>query len=262
LVLLLASCASVPPSGLVFGVMGDAPYNSAEVERLDRLIDDMNKERLDFVVHIGDIGGGRLGCSDAWLAARKQQFARLQHKFVLIPGDNEWLDCKDPAARLAAWRALFCAPAFALEVQSGEFCEHLRWSSGGAVFVTLNLPGHDNNVRNAAEHAHRMAAVLAWLDESAALAERRGATLVVLTQANPFLTVPRDGFVTLRERLAALGSRMPGKVVLVHGDTHFYQDDEPLPGLHRLQVWGSPIVSWIHGKFEAGEVRFSAPHYR
>ena len=84
LALLLAGCASVPPTGLVFGVLGDTPYNSAEVQRLDALIDDMNQERLDFVVHVGDIGGGRLACSDAWLAARKRQFARLKHKFVLI----------------------------------------------------------------------------------------------------------------------------------------------------------------------------------
>jgi len=261
-VLLLAGCASVPPSGLVFGVLGDTPYNSAEVQRLDALIDDMNQERLDFVVHVGDIGGGRLGCSDTWLAARKRQFARLNHRFVLIPGDNEWLDCKDPPGRLTAWRAVFCAPALAVEVQPGEYCEHLRWAMGDALFVTLNVPGHDNNVRNAAEHSHRMAAVLAWLDESAALAQRRDATLVVFMQADPFLTLPRDGFSGLRERLATLGERMPGKVVLVHGDTHVYHDDEPIPGVHRLEVWGSPIVSWVRGQLDAGELRFSAPHYR
>jgi hypothetical protein len=86
--------------------------------------------------------------------------------------------------------------------------------------------------------------------------------LVVFMQANPFLVLPRDGFAALRERLEALGKRMPGKVVLVHGDTHFYQDDEPLPGVHRLQVWGSPIVSWVKAKLAAQEVRFDLPHVR
>ena len=74
--------------------------------------------------------------------------------------------------------------------------------------------------------------------------------------------VPRDGFAALRERLAALGERMPGKLVLVHGDTHVYHDDEPIAGVHRLEVWGSPIVSWMRGQFQGTELGFSAPHYR
>jgi len=49
----------------------------------------------------------------------------------------------------------------------------------------------------------------------------------------------------LRERLAALGQRMPGKVTLVHGDTHLFHDDEPIPGMRRVEVWGSPFVRWL-----------------
>ena len=33
---------------------------------------------------------------------------------------------------------------------------------------------------------------------------------------------------------------MPGRLVLIHGDTHLYRDDEPLPGVRRIEVWGSP----------------------
>jgi hypothetical protein len=247
----------------VFGVFGDTPYNAGEVQRLDLLIDDMNREqRLDFVVHVGDIGAGKAGCTDAWLEARKQQFARLRWKLVLIPGDNEWLDCGDPPGRLAAWRRFFCSPALSVEVQPGEYCEHMRWQSSGFLFVTLNLPGHTNNVRNAAEHAARMRAVFAWIDESAALAQSRGLTLVLCTQADPFITLPVDGFAGLRERLAQLGERMPEKVFLVHGDTHIYHDDEPIPGVRRLEVWGSPIVSWIKTEVDEGELRFGFPRFR
>jgi hypothetical protein len=99
-----------------------------------------------------------------------------------------------------------------------------------------------------------MRAVLAWLDEAAAAAQTR-AGLVVLMQANPFLTAPRDGFAPLRQKLAALGRRLPGKVVLIHGDTHLYKDDEPLPGLRRIEVWGSPIVSWIRVSASPGALR-------
>jgi hypothetical protein len=198
------------------------------------------------VVHVGDIGSSALACSDDWLLARKAQFARIRHPFILLPGDNEWSDCKDPLGRLRAWRKLFC-PAengLNLSLQKGEYCEHVRWESGGTLFVALNVPGHDNHLRHA-EHAPRMAAVLAWLDEAAAVAQRRGLRLAVVMHADPFLTVPRDGFASLREKLAVLGERQGGKVILIHGDTHVYRDDEPIPGVRRIEVWGSPFVSWL-----------------
>jgi hypothetical protein len=239
-----APLAPVPEGALAFGVLGDAPYSAAEAERLDGVIADLNAEQLAFVVHVGDIGSSARACSDAWLVERKLQFERIRHPFVLLPGDNEWSNCRDPLGRLARWRAHFCygETIFNLVRQQGEYCEHLRWEAGGRVFVTLNVPGHDNNVRSS-EHAPRMQAVMAWLDEAAALAETR-AGLVVLMQANPFLTFPRDGFASLRERLEQLGQRMPGRLLLVHGDTHIARDDEPLPGMRRVEVWGSPFVAW------------------
>jgi hypothetical protein len=250
IVLWLTACAAQPPlppdAAIVFGVLGDAPYNEGEVERLDAVIERMNAEPLAFAVHVGDIGSSTQAqaCGDAWLAARKAQFARIRHPFVLIPGDNEWSNCRRPLERLRAWRTLFChgetIPRFSR--QGGEYCEHLRWEAGGWVFVTVNVPGHDNNIRHP-EAGPRMQAVLAWLDEAAALAAN-GKGLVVLMQANPFLTVPRDGFGPLRRRLEVLAGRSPGRVLLIHGDTHLYRDDEPLPGMRRIEVWGSPFVDW------------------
>ena len=223
-------------------MLGDVPYSELEAERLDRVIDEMNREPLAFVVHVGDIGTSALACTEEWLLARKEQFARIRHPFLLIPGDNEWSNCRDPITRLKRWRRLYCDTGLAVHVQPGEYCEHRRWEAGGWLFVTLNVPGHDNNVRHP-EHAPRMRAVLSWLDEAAALAASRKG-LVVMMQANPFITVPRDGFAQLRERLEALGAKSPGRVVLIHGDTHLYRDDEPLPGVRRIEVWGSPFVDW------------------
>jgi hypothetical protein len=85
------------------------------------------------------------------------------------------------------------------------------------------------------------------MDESAALARERKLRLAVLMQADPFLTVPRDGFAPLREKLASLGAQQ--QTILIHGDTHIYRDDEPIPGVRRIEVWGSPIVSWLRLAF-------------
>jgi hypothetical protein len=257
---LVCGCAHVPSGGFSFGVLGDVPYTAAEILRLDALIDDMNREPLEFVIHVGDIGGN--ACTDEILEARKQQFARIRHPFVLVPGDNEWVDCPNPLARLAAWRGYFCDVPLKVERQAGEYCEHMRWTAAGWLFATVNVQGTNNNVRNIPEHWKRMTAVLSWLEDSAALAEKERLGLVVVMQGDPFIVLPRDGYTDLRDQLVRLGARLPGRLLLLHGDSHTYHDDEPLPGVRRLEVWGSPVVSWVRGEVDAGELRFGLPRYR
>ncbi len=239
------SAAPIAPGALIFGAFGDTPYTDAEAARLDSVIEEMNRERLAFVVHVGDIGTAAKACTDAWLLERKAQFARIRHPLVLVPGDNEWTDCSDPIGRLAVWRKNFCyrETVPTLTRQDGPYCEHVRWEAGGWVFVALNVPGSNNNVLRPSEHARRMKAVMAWLDEAAALAEKRKG-LVVLMQADLFVITPRDGYADLREKLERLGRRNPGRVMLIHGDTHVARDDEPFPGVRRIEVWGSPLVAW------------------
>ena len=265
LALAAASAAAQPPAGPQFGLIGDTPYSATEVVALDRVIADMNLHPLRFVVHVGDITAGSGPCSDDWLEARQRQFAQWRAPLVLLPGDNDWTDCHrhgfDPLERLARWRQLFCATpeGFPLERQRGPWCEHVRWAFEGFVFVGLNVPGSNNNLGRSreadAEHAERMRAVLDWLDESAAQAVARGARgLVVLMQANPDFEQSRrrkpgvaDGYAALRAKLATL----PRPLVVVHGDTHFFRDDEPAPGLRRLELPGSPQTRWVRAILQA-----------
>jgi hypothetical protein len=85
-----------------------------------------------------------------------------------------------------------------------------------------------------------MAAVHAGSTQPAGLAEQKKG-LVVLMQANPFIVLPRDGYGELRLRLASLGERMPGRVILVHGDTHVFPRRRTDSGVRRVEVWGSPF---------------------
>ena len=269
LAFLLSGCAAVAPpepAGLSFALMGDTPYSEREVGRLDSLIEDLNAQKLAFVAHVGDITSGRGPCTDEWFEARKKQLARIRHPFILLPGDNDWTDCHrsgfDPMERLVKWRALFCNPvvSFPLEKQKGEYCEHVRWEHEGVLFVALNVQGSNNNLGRTkamdAEHEQRMFAAFEWLDESIALAESRGASrVVVLMHADPFMRHSPDGFARLRNVLAQHAQWLKGRLVLVHGDSHIYKDDEPLPGLRRVEVFGSPAVSWLRGSVAAGELR-------
>jgi len=285
---LLAGCAAPLPNvaatgaDLPFALMGDTPYNDAEVRALDALIDDMNGQELAFVVHVGDITSGRGPCTDAWLEARQRQYQRLRHPLILLPGDNDWVDCHrsgfDPMERLDKMRRLFHSGdssigqrTIGLERQSSnlrfaEYREHVRWIADGVVFIGLNVQGSNNNLgRTAAmdqEHARRMAAVLAWLDESMALAAERGlAGAVILAQANPdFEGRYRrregvgDGFESFRTALRAHALRLGKPILFVHGDTHMYQQNQPLndpatgkpiANFVRVEVPGSPQVRWL-----------------
>jgi len=277
--LLLGACASSPPAppGWSFAVLGDAPYNRKQEVLLERVIDQINREDLAFVVHVGDIKNGGEPCSDELFERRKRLLVRIRHPLIVLPGDNEWTDCRgrDPLERLEALRRLFHAgdtslgkTPIRLERQSDldarhpGYREHVRWIAKGIVFAGLNVPGHNNNIGVESEYRQRSAAVLDWLDDAAALASRPEAKALVITmQANPFFwnRFPRfrgtpDGLAELREKLIQIVTRLGKPVLLVHGDTHMFTLDHPLldpqtgvpmERFTRLEVFGSPRVNWI-----------------
>ena len=93
-----------------FGLIGDQQYTPVQEKLFENVIDAMNKEKLAFVVHDGDITNGDGPCDDAMFARRARTFSRSAHPFILTPGDNDWTDCKkpfEPLERLAKLRAMF-----------------------------------------------------------------------------------------------------------------------------------------------------------
>jgi hypothetical protein len=290
--LALAGCtAHIPPPlpsafhpPLAFALIGDTPYNESEAAVLDRVIDEMNGEDLAFVIHVGDITGGLGPCTDAWLEARKRQFERSKHPFVIVPGDNEWVDCHrsgmDPLERLAKFRELFESGdsslgerKLGLERQSGRYAayrEHVRWTTGNVLFVGLNVQGSNNNLgRSAAmdaEYRDRMPAVLDWMRDSLRVArERQVAGMVIFAQADPdFEGRMRrrggDGFAGFRDALRDLAVDFAKPILFVNGDTHFYKLDKPLldprtgrplENFTRVVVFGSPQTRWIRAGIDA-----------
>ncbi|MCU0259210.1 MAG: hypothetical protein MUF56_09335 [Solirubrobacteraceae bacterium] len=259
------------------------PYLPGEEGIVAKLIADMNAADLAFVVHVGDIKASWTPCTDALYAERRALFAQSAHPMIVLPGDNDWLDCvtalaggHDPRERLAMFRRVLLAPGsatggagLALERQSearfAEYAEHLRWRQGDVLFVAVNVTGSNNNLGYSEagdrEHARRAAAVAAWLDQSFAAARReRLRGVVVFMQANPgFFGKPRlpnrqDGFAGVRAQLALLARGFGGPVLLVHGDTHRHRVDRPLvdlqtgapvPNLTRVEVFGTPQLGWV-----------------
>jgi hypothetical protein len=286
LLLALAGCTAHLPrplpsaagAGLTFALIGDTPYSAAEAAALDAMIEEMNREDLAFVIHVGDITGGRGPCTDEWLEARKRQFERFRHPFVIVPGDNEWVDCHrtgfDPMERLQKFRELFESGdtslgnrGLRLERQSGpyaEYREHMRWIAGDVLFVGVNVQGSNNNLGRTpamdAEHRSRMAAVFAWLEDSVRLAEkRRLAGMLIFAQGDPdfegkMRRKGSNGFADFRDALRDLALKFGKPVLFVNGDTHLYKLDQPiadpatgrpLQNFTRVVVFGSPQIRWI-----------------
>ena len=146
----------------------------------------------------------------------------------------------------------------------------------------MNLPGSDNNFNGTtrrggpvAEFIERGAANRAWLTRAFALARSsKLAGILIVIQADPGFENAnvgkpgpgyRDFLIQLREETQAFS----GQVVLVHGDTHHHQINQPMQdaitkdtvkNFTRMETMGSPFFGWVKGTVDAADpqvLRFS-----
>ena len=228
------------------------------------------------------------------------QFQQIKPPVVYTPGDNEWTDCHKtkefksgaPLNELTAVRTVFFAhpgktmgvyprkvwsqteffdPAFPADKQ---FVENVMWEDANTVFVTLNVPGSNNDTlpwTNGFEQqpAHndevttRNGANSRWLAATFKRAhEIHAKAVVVAIQADMWdLTALApggdglDAYTPLVQQLADLTSNFGRPVLLLNGDSHLFEMDHPLadpssptglvhhtqsvPNLTRITVQGS-----------------------
>ena len=304
--LLALCCRLALAQPLPFGLLGDTPYSAWERAKLPGLMADMAAADSAFVVHAGDFKSGADICSDALFDDRLALFQASSVPLVYVPGDNDWTDCHrrsnggyDPLERLDRLRVLFFAgdqalgqTPMALLRQSADpafvaYRENVRWEAGGALFVTLNLPGSDNNFHGVPgqsgpvpEFVARSAANQAWLAQAFAHArDKRLAGVLIVIQANPGFEAARagrpqpvyDAFLAQLRQETRLFAK---PVVLVHGDTHRQQIDQPLTdpasdeglaNFTRVETFGWPFFGWVLGTVDARDpkvFRFVAKPWR
>ncbi len=242
------------------------------------MLDDIAAEHPEFIIHAGDFKDSNKPCSDALFHDRLNVFNASMVPFIYVPGDNEWTDCKrvvaghfDPQERLSKLRELFFARPVSLgkqklqlERQSVEFPEHLRWRLGPVLFITLNVPGPNNNfgmgVNASTEFLSRNPLVIDWLKQGfAAARQENSAGIVIVMQGNPGFNhfaagYAHSGYLDLLTTLRSETLDFPGQVLLIHGDTHWQRVDQPLrhPETHqrvtnftRLETFGYPFMGWV-----------------
>ncbi len=277
-----AAAAETPAFDFI--ALGDAPYGHDLLAgpSYRSLIDRINSLGLPFAIHVGDFKDGTAACSDREYQRQWQHFQRFAGALVYTPGDNDWLDCHrrgdDPLQRLQALRQRFFATALSLgqrpiTLQRQAECmpahaayrENQRWQHRGVVFTTFHTVGPANGFDAAsaavrAEAQAREAANSAWISDSFALAQRSGASALVLATQAESLAYDgpaglrrgslQPGFAAIAHTLLPLADAAPHPVLLVHGDAHHSTFDQPfqnargrlVANLWRLQVFGEPQV--------------------
>ncbi len=262
LILLLNSCVSFTPraphpSRFAFAVIGDTQYSPHEEAVFPDMLAAIGREHVEFVVHLGDVkAGSNAPCTDALYATRLGEFNRSVHPFILLTGDNDWVDCRRPTngpyaplERLQKMREVFFAKpeslgqkkiqltrqseVFASDPVLSRYAENLMWTHNGIVFVSINIQGSNDSkgftAIDDAEWLERSRANLAWLQHALARAKQPDITaLVTLMQANPGFEEPtavvqRSAYRPFLEAFEREAIAFDKPILFTHGDTHQFR---------------------------------------
>jgi hypothetical protein len=307
----LVGCSSLPAlntSGkFQIGLMGDQHYDAKSSAQFPNIMADMNRADLAFVVHVGDIGSPNFGsCKDETFYKRRDEFNQSRHPLIFTPGDNEWTDCHeagipDSLERLSKVREVFFQNdqtlgkrTFSLDQQSNDsrytkYRENARWVIGNVVFVTLHIPGSNNNFGRTpqmdAEYVERNAANLAWMKQSFDYAKKNNNLgMMILIQGNPqfqdtwpqrrssvlSLAPPSKKVSGYAEFLSSLQNEVLAynkPIALVHGDSHYFRVDKPLivndksgagrgrviENFTRVELFGYPEAHWVRATVDPSD---------
>ncbi len=222
-------------SRVKFYAMGDVPYVSAEDVVLTQQINELPQD-AEFVVHVGDIKGGGSPCNESVYMKVANILSRTVPPVFIIPGDNEWNDCVDPAPDQAwtYWRKHFMRfdqrwrhelPVF----RQLEREENFSFVKNGVLFVGLNIVGgrvHDGN-----EWKQRHAECLEWVRRNLDQFGDLIGNAVIFGHAKP-AAIHDDFFEPLND----VAEKFSKPVLYLHGDGHRWIQDRPFASKNILRV--------------------------
>lgn len=289
------SNASAKGASFSFALIGDQPYSDFFEPATASLIKQINQDPgIDWILHLGDIKGGNEPCTDTLLKRRISQLQDSDKPLVYVPGDNEWTDCHRPSngnfdtqERLQFLRqhaflksqTLGKNPFQVRQQSSHPFPEHFMWKQGSTLFISLNVPGSNNDLNNPKSRQTtsrkvdellkaRSEAIDAWLGEAEALfsktSSEKPTETVIAIQGNSVdgsggagTNPSKNGYAGFMARLVKYINTTERPVLLAHGDTHRFKWDRPSLQhfgaspktdalFYRVEGWGHPFMNaWV-----------------
>ena len=218
---------------VTFYAMGDVPYQPAEDVLLPRQIAELPGD-AEFVVHVGDIKGGQAPCDEAVYNKVFGMLSQSKAPVFIIPGDNEWNDCPNPAQAWTYWDKYFMRfdrrwnhqlPVF----RQLEHEENFSFVKDNVLFIGLNIVG--GLVHDPAEWKQRHADNLEWVRRNLRRSGGKVGSLVIFGHAKP-IENHNDFFGPF----AKLAQEFGKPILYLQGDGHRWIHDRPFKATNILRV--------------------------
>ena len=219
---------------VTFYAMGDVPYAPEEDVLLPQQIADLPKD-AEFVAHVGDIKAGSPPCDEAVYNKVFGMLAQVSVPVFIIPGDNEWNDCSNPAQAWEFWKKYFMRfdrrwphrlPIFRQLEQE----ENFSFVKSGVLFLGLNIVG--GRVHDPEEWTLRHAQILDWTLRNLRQFGDTVSSVVIFGHANPNPAKHNDFFEPFVIEAQAFGK----PILYLHGDGHTWIHDRPFAAENILRV--------------------------
>jgi len=172
----------------------------------------------EFVIHVGDIKRGLPLCTEGVYQKVAGMLGKSASPVFIIPGDNEWNDCVNPAQAWKYWDQYFMK--FDERWQHGLGVsrqkireENFAFVKGGVLIVGLNIVG--GKVHDEQEWKLRHAGDLDWVKSNLQRFGTEISSLVIFGHAKP-AEVHNDFFDPFSKVAEDFGK----PVLYLHGDGH------------------------------------------
>ena len=214
-------------------VMGDVPYAAEEDVLLPKQIAELPDD-CEFVVHVGDIKRGSRPCNVDVYAKVSGMLSKSAKPVFIIPGDNEWNDCRDPDEAWKLWVQHFMRFderwRHGLQIfRQAEHEENFAFAKNGVLFLGINLQG--GRIHDSAEWKQRHADNVEWMAENIRRFGSQISRIVLFGHAQPKLRHV-DFFAGFVREAESFGK----PVLYIHGDGHNWQYGKPFNARNILKV--------------------------